>query len=689
MNRNKILAVIFAAILIASSFTACGNTDTTDTTSITSSVVSDDNSTATEDTATADNATVADGTKNTINTDDMFTERDLSGDYDEKDAVTITCKDKSFSVDGSGANAENNILTISKEGVYILSGTIMDGRIVVEADKKDKVQIVLKNCSITCSDYSALYVKSADKVFLTLADGTKNTISDGKTYKEDSEESNVDSAVFSKSDLTVNGTGSLTVNGNMSHAIVSKDDLKITNGNITVISVGSAVCGKDSVRIADGTIDITSGGDGIKSTNTEKNDKGYVYIGGGKITITSDNDGIQAETDLICENTNITLTTGGGNENSSKTHSDNFGGFGGWGRWGGWGDQDSTTTNTEEDSTSAKGLKAGGDITVAGSVITADSADDTVHSNSNITINSGTLTLTSGDDGIHADTSATINGGTITITKSYEGVEGSNITVNGGEIDVTSSDDGFNAAGGRDGSSMGGRMGQNSFTANSDIFLKFTGGTVKVNASGDGLDSNNTLIIEGGTIYVDGPTDNNNAAIDYETSATISGGTLIAVGSSGMAERFSEDSEQASILYNMSERHKAGEKITLTSESGEEIISYTAAKSFNSVNISTPKLTSNGKYMLTVGEQSYTIEMTSNSYFNGGSMGGMGGMDGMGKYGGTRNEMLEEKPDNMPDGKPDDMPGYLPNEIPGEMPGDIPGGMGGIMPRPDNTNVSS
>ena len=638
MKRTKIIAVILAAMLTASMFTACNNSDTSSDTAITSSVssyaeVSESSGTSA---ATADNADsssveaakTSDSSSSTAAEEkEMFTDRDLSGEYDESEATTITCKDKTFTVSGSGAKADSNVLTISEEGVYIISGTVTDGRIVVEADEKAKVQIVLKDCSITSSDYSALYVKSADKVFLTLADGTKNTISDGKTYKEDSEESNVDSAIFSKSTFTINGTGSLTVNGNMSHAIVSKDNLKIASGTITVTSVGSAVCGKDSVRIANGTINITSGGDGIKSTNTEKEDKGYVYIGGGKITITSDNDGIQAETTLTCEKAEITLTTGGGSENSSKTHTDDFGG------WGKWGTQsDTSSTSSDEDSTSAKGLKAGGDITIDGTTITADCADDTVHSNSNTTINSGTLTLTSGDDGIHADSATTINGGKVTVTKSYEGIEGSNVTINGGEIDVTASDDGMNAGGGSDQSAMGGRPGQNSFTADSDVFLKITGGTVKVNADGDGLDSNNTLIIEGGTIYVDGPTDSGNGALDYETSAAISGGTLVAVGSSGMAESFSEDSKQASILYCMSESHKAGEKITLTDESGKELVSYTAAKSFNAVNISTPELTSSGKYTLKVGDSGYEIEMTSNSYSNGGGMGGgmMGGRGGMG-----------------------------------------------------------
>ena len=202
---------------------------------------------------------------------------------------------------------------------------------------------------------------------------------------------------------------------------------------------------------------------------------------------------------------------------------------------------------------------------------------------------------------------------------------------------------------------MGGRIGQNSFTANSDVYLKITDGNVKVNAGGDGLDSNNTITIEGGTIFVDGPTDNGNAAIDYEVSATISGGTLVAVGTSGMAVCFSEDSTQASILYAFSTNHSAGEKITLTSSTGEEILSYTSAKNFNAVNLSSAKIKSGETYTLTAGSESVSIELTSNTYSN--VTGGMGGMGG-----------------GMPGGGIPD--GGMPS---GQKPGGMPGGMHGGM----------
>ena len=311
--------------------------------------------------------------------------------------------------------------------------------------------------------------------------------------------------------------------------------------------------------------------------------------------------------------------------------------------------------------TSAKGLKAGGDIKISNATITADTSDDSIHSNSNVTIESGTFNLKSGDDGIHADTSTVINNGNIVIEKSYEGIEGSNVTINGGTIELTASDDGINSAGGSDSSSMGGRMGQNSFTENSDIYIKITGGKVTVDASGDGLDSNSNLIIEGGEIYVNGPTNDGDGALDYDGTATISGGTFVAVGSSGMAQGFSDSSTQCSILYNLSSSHSAGEKITLADSSGNEIISYTSTKQFSSVVISSAKITKSGAYKLTVGSESYDIEMSSTVYSNGSNGFGGGGMGGNKPDGFGRGN--NGKPPKMPNGENSGMtPPDRPNE---------------------------
>ena len=644
MKKRRITVMIAAAMITAMMMTACSASPTQTPAESQSQTVnsSKQQDSASEKTETADSiiSSIVEkitgessgssdrGVKETKNTeikDSFFTERDLSGDYDKEDAVKITCNDSTFTVSGSGAQSKDNVLTISEEGTYIISGTIKNGRIIVDAEDSAKVQLVLNGCSITSSDFSAIYVKSADKVFITLADGTENTISDGKTYSSDSEDSSIDAAIYSKSDLVINGSGKLTVNGNMSHAIVSKDDLKITGGTLNITSTGSAVCGKDSVCIANAKINITGGGDGIKSDNEKDADKGYVYIESGELNINVDNDAIQAQTTLTVLNASINGTTGSGSANSKKSHGDDFGG---WGKWDVKNSADTTTasSSSSEDSSSAKGLKAGGDITVDGAKVTLDCADDTIHSDANVTIISGTLSMKSGDDGIHAEEKMTISGGDVTISESYEGIEAKSIIINDGNVDVTSSDDGLNATDGESQGNMPGEM--NQANSNPDVYVLITGGSLHVDAGGDGLDSNGTLKVEGGNVTVDGPTNGGNGSLDAGSGSTISGGTVIAAGSSGMAETFGSDSTQASILYNFSNSHSAGETITLKDSSGKVIAEYKAAKEFSSVVISTPDISSSGTYTITAGSETATIEMTSVSYSNGGMRGMPGGMNG-------------------------------------------------------------
>lgn len=667
MNKKRILSVLAAALLLSAILTACNKDGDNDTVESQVGSVSQSEATATSDTAV----------NLSIDTSSVFTERDLTPDYDNSEAVKISCDNNSFNINGSGASATDNVLTVSQEGVYVLSGTISDGRIVVEVGDKDKVQLVLDGLNINCSDHAPIYIKSGDKVFITLNDGTENYITDSEEYTAlADDESNVDSAIFSKADLTINGSGSLTVEGNMSHAVVSKDDLVIAGGNITASSVSSAICGKDSVRIADGTIGITSGGDGIKSDNTEDTEKGYIYIAGGTVDITAETDGIQAETELIIVGGNITLKTGGGSENASANGntSNDFGGKGMGGR-GFWGMENTESTeNAEEETASAKGIKAGGDITIANVTVAADTSDDSIHSNSNVTVESGTFNISSGDDGIHADSAVIINGGIITIEKSFEGIEGSSITINGGDISVTASDDGINAAGGNDMSSMGGRPGQNSFAENSDIFINITEGNVYINAEGDGIDSNSSLTIEGGAIFVDGPSISGNGALDCETSALISGGTVVAVGTSGMESSFSENSEQGSIYYAFSQSFSPGDTVILTDSNGSELVSFTPSKSFNSVIISIDKIAVGNNYTLTVGDESVDIEMTSNVYSN--STGGFGGMGGKadGGMAGGKFDMQGEMPSDLDDKVSNEMPGKMQDGFDGEIPKEMPNG---------------
>ena len=480
-----------------------------------------------------------------IDITDMFTKRDLAGNYDESEAVKITLSGKTAACNSSNVQIEDGVVTIKAAGVYVLSGTLTDGTIVVDAGDDDKVQLVLDGVSIMAADYAAIYAKNADKVFVTLAEGAGNSLTVSGDYVQ-TDDNNVDAVIFAKCDLTLNGTGSLTVKDNTGHGIVSKDDLVVTGGTYTIYSQDHCLNGKDSVRIADGTFNLSCDEDGIHAGNDDQQD-GYVYIEGGDINISV------------------------------------------------------------------------------------------------------------GDDAIHAEGLLIITGGDIDVSKSCEGVEGDKILVTGGDIDVISSDDGFNAAGGSSGSGYnhdgfggGPDMGGVYMDADSDAYIFITGGTININADGDGIDSNGCIGITGGSVYVLGPSDNGNGAMDYGICAAITGGEIVAVGGSGMAQGFGDESTQCSALVNFDEWIDAGETITLTNSDGKEVLSYKADKKFNSVVISTSDMKQGGIYTLTVGDQGSTFTLDDITYSEG--SGGMqrpgGNLDngGMQRPGGNSDDGNMQRP---------------------------------------------
>ena len=551
----------------------------------------------------------------------MFTERDLAGTYEESGAVYVTLSDDGITGETDGVVINGQTVTITAEGTYIFSGTLSEGQIVVDADNA-KVQIVFDNVDITCASSAAVYVKSAEKVFVTLAEGSQNTLRNTDEYVA-IDDNNIDAVIFAKSDLTLNGTGSLTIVSAEGHGIVSKDDLKITGGTYDITAAGHALSGKDSVRIADGTFILTAEKDGIHAENADDEEKGYIYIADGDFTITSDGDGMDASNIVQIEDGTFDITAGGGAANSQKTHESDMPG-------GGMsqnierpdgesmpemgekpdGENMPQDTTTDESGTSTKGIKAGGGIYLNGGTYQIDSADDSIHSNANITIADGTYTLATGDDGVHADDALTVNGGTITVTESYEGLEGLTVTINDGTIDITARDDGINTAGGTDQSGFGtfgdhfkgmdSADDETEETTDNEMWMELNGGYIHILAGGDGVDSNGDLTINGGEIYIDGPSDNGNSAIDYgdRSSAYVNGGMLVAIGSSGMAEVMSDSSKQKVLMVKLGEQMEAG-NVVLSDSEGNVIVSYTALKSYDCVIISTAEVESGATYTLT------------------------------------------------------------------------------------------
>lgn len=519
-----------------------------------------------------------------------FTDRELSGAWDAKSAVTITGSGSACTISGKGARLSGSTLTLSEEGVYVLSGEFVDLQTVVSAGDKDKVQIVLNGADITNTSGPAIYVENADKVFLTAAEGTDNSLSDGT----DRIDSTLDAAIFSRADLCVNGSGKLTVRGNFKHGIVSRDDLVITGLTLTVNAASTALDGKDCVILSGVSASITAGSNGIRSDNTEDATRGYIYIQDSTLTITAGSDGVQAETLLQADNAILTITTGEGSASVTHASGDSWGRRGGWGFMG----QDSAVEASEG---SWKALKAGKAIRLNGGAFVIDSQDDCIHSNGDLTITDGQFTLTSGDDGIHADGDLLISGGEITISKSYEGIEASKLTISGGNIDITASDDGLNAAGGADGSASADRRGRGMFS-NMVGEIAISGGYIHINASGDGIDSNNTILVSGGVTLVSGSANSANAAFDYDGEATVTGGLLIATGGSGMAQSFTEAENQGCMLFGINGA-KGGVNIAIVDAEDHVVAAFTPENSYSAVVVTAPGLQVGNTYSVVMGAE--------------------------------------------------------------------------------------
>ncbi|MBI4856310.1 MAG: carbohydrate-binding domain-containing protein [Acetobacterium woodii] len=440
----------------------------------------------------------------TIAVDKEFSNRELDASYDDSTATHAVFDGTTIQVTGTGATAENGILTITTEGTYVLTGNLSEGQIRVETTDSEKVQLVLNGVTIHNSSSAAIYLKSADKVFITLANGTINTLTDGTEYIQ-TDDNTVDGVIFSKADLAINGSGTLNITANYKHGIVSKDDLVITDGTFNITSVKAGLSGKDAIKIKDGIFYISStDGKGITSKNDSDTTKGYVYIAGG----------------------------------------------------------------------------------------------------------------------------------TFNIANCTEGIEGTAIVIEGGNIDVTATDDGLNAASETTTDSEttetaqmpngGGGM----IAADTNAYISIADGTISLNAAGDGIDSNGNLYVSGGTLYVDGPTSDGDGAMDYDGTADVSGGTIVIVGSSGMAQSFSNTSTQASILYNLTSKLEVGTEVSLKDADGKVLVAYTTEKAYQSVIISTPEMSIGSTYTLTAGSQSFEIEQTAIVTSNGNTGGGTGGPGG-------------------------------------------------------------
>ena len=426
-----------------------------------------------------------------------------ASDYTTANATLVTLTDSSATAKGkyTGYEIDGTDVSITAAGTYVFSGDCDNGSITVKKGVTG-VTIVLNGLTLTNDDSAAITLNKTAEASLIAAAGTTNTVAD----TEGSSDENAAVKVKSGAALAIGGTGTLTVDGNAKNGIKGAADAVITVAEVK-LNINAADDGlscDDELNITGGTLSITAGGDAVKASpdtgdteNPDTTSLGNVTIKGGSITLHAAEDGVQADGDLTISGGTFHVKTNGGH-----------------------------TTALTDDSASCKGFKAGGALTVTGGTLTVDSADDALHAGTDVTISGGTLTLATGDDGVHADNDLVI--GTkgasststphINITASYEGLEGTTVTVYSGDIDVVASDDGVNAAS----STLGER---------SDKYaISIAGGDLYIDAGSDGLDSNNDINITGGKVEVYGADAMMDAAIDYDGTFTLSGGTLFGAG---------------------------------------------------------------------------------------------------------------------------------------------------------------
>jgi len=543
-------------------------------------------------------------------------------------------------------------LVIISGGVYRLSGKIDDGMIIVNTD--ENVKLILDDIFIYNPVGPAIYVKDANNTLIYLEEGTTNILGTGSSFNSTDED--VEGCIYSKDDIVFDGTGTLSIISNYKDAILSKDSIKILNGNYIIKSNDDAIRARDYLYIANGKFDIDARGDGIKASNEDEVNKGFLLIENGIFDISVVNDAIQSENDIIINNGNFTITTLGlGNESSNVLNNN---------------EKLEANINVSD---SAKGIKAEHYIIINDGTFSFDTHDDALHSEKYIGIKNGNFKIKVNSrnyaDAIHANKELLIDGGIIDVTQSYEGFESDYILINGGDIKILSSDDGINVTDGNPemmpggpggpGGPMGGTTTSNS-DSESKLLLDIRDGNIYVNAAGDGLDSNGSITMSGGYVVVDGPINDGNATLDYAMSFTATGGTVIATGSSGMAQTITPSKNYTVSFYlpNIG----AGSSIRILNSNRDEVISHIAQKSFNFIAIYSDKFKANETYILEINgvdaainsNFDTTFKFTSNSVSftnpsaQGGGMGmggmptppgGMGGMPtppgGMGMGGGT------------------------------------------------------
>ena len=613
-----------------------------------------------------------------------FTTNDQNGNWDTSGATVITLTGDGATISGNGAYTVNGNVVITNAGYYVVSGTLTDGYISVDAYNSSKVFIMLDGVEINCSDDACIRVDQAEKVFLTLAEGSQNILTSGSSYSTEALNDGTDGAIFAHDDLTINGSGSLTVTAQYRHGIAANDDLVITGGTIAVTAEADAIHANDSLRIKEASITVEAGDDGLVTSNEEEN--GYFYIESGTLDITASDDAIHTTGDITIAAGSVTIDAGddgihsdsnvyisdgsiliedcyegiealnidvSGGDITIYPHDDGFnanggsgdmfggGGMGGHGGGPG-GDQSGDWSGNGESGSGMAGGSGGGprgDRSGDGETGDGMAGGHGGRPGGGHGGWSGGDQSSDGEMPTRPDMGST--DGEMPTPQDMGSTDGEMPTppdMGSTDGEMPTPPDMGSTDGGQMPSDMSSGQDNAQTTANaadSESYIKISGGTITIiNETGndaDGLDSNGDILISGGTIYISLVGTGSNNAVDYGSEsggvAEISGGTIIACGASSMAEAFDTSSTQASILYNTGTTAEAGTTLAIEDTSGNVLLSWNVPCSFSSALISCPEMEVGGTYTVVIGESSEEISLDKVSASYGDGQSGMHGGD--------------------------------------------------------------
>lgn len=550
-KSNMIKSATSITLLTALALTGCSATSASNTsaTSAISTSTSSDSDTKSK-TADSFSTDVKNGAK--LAEDTHYSAKDLT--WDSSSEVTI---DLSNPTATDGVTVSDGVITITKAGNYKLTGTY-SGQVKVEAADSDMVRLILDNATITNSTGAAINVVEADEVVIYTASGSTNTVSDGSSYS-DTASGSPDAAIYSKSDLTLAGEGTLKVEGNYEEGIHTTDGLVIASGTLEVTAANTGIKGKDYVDILDGTVTVTATKDGIKATNDTDGNRGWVRLSGGTVNISAGDDGFKAER---------VLEISGGTLNITESN---------------------------------EGIEAQY-INILDGTVNVTSSDDGINasystSSSSSTESTSSSTTQTSQTAQSNQTAQNTQSGQSAQGNAAQGGQGGQPPAGG---QAPSGNMGQPPAGG--GGGMGGGGGTFEVV---DATINIAGGTVTVNANGDGIDSNGTATLSGGTLVVNGPFTGGNTSLDTNGDLLLNGTTVVAGNSGDMFEAPASSSTSGYVKLTNLSNVSSGTTIQVADSSGKVVANYKVTNSNTAlILVSSANITKG---------QSYTVYTTTDS----------------------------------------------------------------------------